>query len=147
MFMKRINGFDEKQVFEMYNYLLAYEDCGIIKYKSTKALLLDHPELSELETVTGIIKCRKSNAYEMKGIDFKSLKNEIYFTKKYNNLLSLLNHLRNSIAHCGVVEHNGSVLITDYANPRFLPVDFTARGCIELNTIKTITMILKKVKL
>ena len=46
MKQNKINGFEENQIFQLYAYLVAYEESGIEKYKSTKALLNEHPELS-----------------------------------------------------------------------------------------------------
>lgn len=144
----KINKFDEHQIFQLYAYLVAYEDSGIEQYESTKAMLSEHPELSDLKKVGESVKYHKAKAQEMKEFDFKSLINEIYQTKnKQNNILSFLAHLRNSIAHGCAVEYDGKVLITDYANPKYNPVDFTARGCVEFRIINQITKILKIIKL
>lgn len=144
----KINGFDETQVFLLYAYLVAYEESGIQRYKSTKAMLSEHPELSDIEKIAKGVKYNKANAQEMKGLDFKLLINEIYQTKnKQNNLLSFLAHLRNSIAHGYTVEHNGKVLISDFERPKYNPIDYTARGCVELGVIKQFTAILNKIEL
>ena len=68
-----INGFDEKQVFSLYSYLVAYEESGIQKYTSTKSMLKEHPELSSLEEQTKDVTILKSTATEMKEIDFKEM--------------------------------------------------------------------------
>ena len=126
---KKINGFDEKQIMHLYAYLVAYEESGIGKYKSTKAMLQEHPELLEIENFVKIVKCNESNAQEMIGIDFKSLVNEIYHKKSNgNHLLSLLAHL--------------------LVHPKYKrPMDFSARGCIEFDMVKYITKILNKIEL
>lgn len=148
MKQEKINKFDETQVFQLYAYLVAYEDSGIEQYKSTKAMLSEHPELFDLRKVGESVKYHKAKAQEMKGLDFKSLTNEIYQTKnKQNNILSFLAHLRNSIAHGSAVEHDGKVLITDFDNPKYHPIDFTARGCVEFVIINQITTILNKIEL
>ena len=148
MRQEKINKFDETQVFQLYAYLVAYEDSGIEKYKSTKAMLSEHPELSDLGEVGESVKCHKSNAQEMKELNFKSLTNEIYQTKnKQNNVLSFLAHLRNSIAHGSAVEHDGKVLITDFEHHKYNPTDFTARGCVEFAIINKITKILNVIEL
>lgn len=149
MAKKKINGFDEKQIMHLYAYLVAYEESGIGKYKSTKAMLKEHPELLEIENFVKIVKCNESNAQEMIGIDFKSLVNEIYHKRSNgNHLLSLLAHLRNSIAHGCAVGHCGKVLITDFVHPKYKrPIDFSARGCIEFDMVKYITKILNKIEL
>ncbi len=146
--MNKINGFKKEQIFKLYDYLVAYEDSGIEMYNSTKALLKDHPELSELKEILKKVECSKSNSIEMKDIDLKIINNEIYLTKcKGNLLLSFLAHLRNSVAHGNIVEHYNHILITDYANPKFNPIDFTARGCIEFSVIIDLTNILKRIEL
>lgn len=145
----RINGFDKNQLFQLYAYLVAYEESGIEKYKSTKAVMDEHPELSDIRNAVKLVKCNTVHSCEMRDVDFKALTNEVYLTKnKGNQLLSLLAHLRNSIAHGNAVEYYGRVLITDFENPKYhRPVNFTARGCIEFDTINSITDILKKIDL
>ncbi len=143
-----INGFTKNQIFQLYDYLVAYEDSGIEKYKSVKALKSEHPELSLIEQVLIPIARYSAKPDEMKDLDFKSLRNEVYMTNnKGNLLLSLLAHLRNSIAHGDAVEQKGNVLITDFANPKYNPIDFTARGCVELSIINNITSFLKQIVL
>lgn len=144
----KINGFDKTQIFQLYSYLVAYEDSGIEKYKSTKAMLSEHPELSDLGNIAKVVKYNKANAQEMRGLNFKSLTNEIYQTKnKQNNILSFLAHLRNSIAHGYAQEHEGQVLITDFDNPKYNPIDFTARGCVDFQLIKEFTKTIKLIEL
>ena len=43
--MQKINGLNANQVFQLYDYLVIYEESGIQDYKSTQKLLKDHPEL------------------------------------------------------------------------------------------------------
>lgn len=144
----KINGFTVTQIFQLYAYLVAYEESGIEKYSSMKAMLEEHPMLSEVTKVVQKVVCHKTVAHDMKSIDFKSLKNEIYQTNvKKNKVLSFLAHIRNSIAHGDCVENKNHVLITDYANPKYNPVDFTARGCVEFEIINQITRILNKIEL
>ena len=146
MKQNKINGFEENQIFQLYAYLVAYEESGIEKYKSTKALLNEHPELSNIgQAAKPVIRHGASNQ-DMKVIDFKVLTNEIYLTKnKGNLLLSFLAHIRNSIAHGNVVEYKGRVLVTDFANLKYNPVDFNARGCIDFDVIINITKTLKQI--
>lgn len=144
---KLLNGFEKSQIFKLYAFLVAYEESGIQNYRSTKALLIEHPELAELEKIMNVVRCIKSNAEVMKGVDFKALNNEIYFTKRKNNLFSFLSHLRNSIAHGNVVEHEGKVLITDCADPKRTPIDFTARGRVDFQVIEEFTNTINKIEL
>ncbi|MBR1902572.1 MAG: hypothetical protein IJ826_06320 [Bacteroidaceae bacterium] len=146
MKQSNINGFNESQIFQLYAYVVAYEDSGIVRYESTKAMLKEHPELSEVEKVVRMVRLRNAKYETMKDVDFKTLQNEVYHTKsKGNMLLSFLAHLRNSIAHGGAVEYQGSVLITDFEPPKYHPVYFTARGCVTFSTINDITKILKNI--
>ena len=148
MNMNKINGFKKEQIFKLYDYLVAYEDSGIEMYNSTKALLKDHPELSELKEIIKKVECKKSDSIEMKDIDLKNINNEIYLTKcKGNLLLSFLAHLRNSIAHGNIFAHDSHILVTDFANPKFNPIDFAARGRIEFSVIIDLTNILKSIEL
>lgn len=148
MDQKKINGFSESQIFQLYDYLVAYEESGIEKFKSTKRLLNEHPELSDLNEQFKKVECKKATAREMKDINFKILNNKVYFTiNKGNQLLSFLAHLRNAIAHGNTVEHKGHILITDFTSLRNNTVDFTARGRIEFSVVETITDILKKIEL
>lgn len=143
-----INGFTEHQIFQLYAYIVAYEDGGIQNYKSTKVLLEDHPELNEIIQTYNWVSYKKATLPEIKNADFKNFENKILMTKCKNNLLlSFLAHLRNSIAHGNAVEFNGKVLITNFANPRFCPTCITARGSIELPVFIKLTKILNKIKL
>lgn len=146
--MEKINKFDEKQIFQLYAYLAAYEYGGFFKYKSTKSLLKEHPELKRIQEINKLVDYEKSTNCEMKVADFLNFNNKILITKSRGNLLlSFLAHLRNSIAHGHAIEYNSNVLITDFANPRYSPTDFTARGSVTLTVINEITNILKLIKL
>ncbi len=148
MKQEKINGFDEKEIFKLYKYVVAYEEGGISQYNTTKSMLNEHPELSHLTDIAKLVKCTWTKDEEMRNIDFKTITNSVYQTRsRGNHLLSLLAHLRNSIAHGYVSKHEDSILITDFANPKFNPIDFTARGRIELQIIERITKILKQIEL
>ena len=145
---QRVNGFTMQQVFKLYAYLVAYEDSGIQNYKSIKALLKEHPELEDLSERLKVVKCNKSDANQMKDVNFKALNNEIYFTKSKNNLFSFLSHLRNSIAHGNSMGYKGKILITDFENPKYHhPTNFSARGCVDLKIIEDFTNTLKLIEL
>ena len=144
----KINGFNEKQIFQLYAYLVAYEEDGIEKYKSTKAMLEEHPELSKIDKIVKPVIRHHVKSEELTNINFKELHNEVYQTNnKGNLLLSFLAHLRNSIAHGDAVEYQENVLITDFEPLKYHPINFTARGCIEFDIITKITEILKKINL
>lgn len=146
MKQSKINGLCEEQVFQLYAYLVAYEESGIEAYKSTKALLKDHPELSKIEEIVKPVIRHKTVSENLTSIDFKALHNEIYLTcNKKNLLLSFLAHLRNSIAHGNAVEHQGNILITDFEYYKIPTASFTARGCIEPDIINEITKVLKAI--
>ncbi len=143
----KINGFDKNQIFQLYDYLVAYEELGIYNFKSTKALLADYPALVTVSVLFKQICSHKANAQEMKSTDIKALNNEIYMTIRGNHLLSFLGHLRNAIAHGCAVEHQGKVLITDFDNPKRRPVAFTARGCVTMYIVNELTKFFKTIEL
>lgn len=138
-----INGFNSEEVFQLYAFVEAYEVAGIKSYQTQTRLFKEHPELQDVLLVMKKVKCHYSNSEEMKSYDIKGMNDEIYFTEyQTGQLLSLLYHLRNSIAHVCAVKHGSKVLITDYRVSR--PVDFSARGSLLLETINDFTHILKK---
>ena len=141
---KCINGFNSDEVYQLYAFVKAYDVAGIRSYQTQTRLFKEHPELQDVLLVMKKVKCHYSNSEEMKSYDIKGMDEEIYFTEyQAGQLLSLLYHLRNSIAHACSVKHGTKVLITDYKVSR--PVDFSARGRISLETINEFTCILKKV--
>lgn len=142
-----INGFKKPEIFQLFAFLVAYEESGIGKYKkSTKILIQEHPELRDLAENFKLVKYHKANNDFMQVLDFNQLNNEVYLTKSRGNLqLSLLAHLRNAIAHGNVMEHNHKVLITDY--PKNRPADFSARGCMNFEVINEFTKTIKKIEL
>ena len=141
-----INGFCAEEIFRLYAFVEAYETIGIKSYESQKSLLKDHPELKGLLSASIKVKCHYAKLAVMKEIDFKTLENEVYLTEYQTGyLLSLLYHIRNSIAHACIVKYGDAALITDFKVQR--PIDFSARGKISLNIINEFTEILKKVKL
>lgn len=145
MYMKQcINGFNPEEIFQLYAFVEAYETAGIKSYATQTRLFKEHPELQELQLVMKKVKCHYSNSKQMKSLDIKAMDEEIYYTEyQIGHLLSLLYHLRNSIAHACAVKHESKVLITDFKVRR--PVDFSARGRISLETIIEFTDILRKV--
>ena len=139
-----INGFNSEEVFQLYAFVEAYEAAGIKSYQTQTRLLKEHPELQDVLLVMKRVKCHFSNSEKMKSYDIKGLDEEIYFTEyQTGQLLSLLYHLRNSIAHACAFKHKTKVLITDFKVSR--PDDFSARGRISLETINDFTCILKKI--
>ena len=143
---KCINGFNLEDVFQLYAFIEAYEVAGIKSYQTQTRLFKEHPELQDVLLVMKKVKCHYSNSEEMKSYDIKRMEEEIYLTEyQTGQLLSLLYHLRNSIAHACAVKHGTKVLITDYKVSK--PVDFSARGRIALETINEFTSILKKIRL
>lgn len=140
-----INGFKCEEIFQLYALVKAYEVAGIKSYQTQTSLFRDHPEAKELLNVLSKVKCHCTRK-DMTSIDFKRLNNEIYFTEYHvSNLLSLLYHLRNSIAHANAVKDENSVLVIDYKVKR--PTDFSARGRIEMAIINGFTEVLKKFEL
>ena len=138
-----INGFSSEEIFHLYGFVEAYETAGIKSFQTQTRLFKEHPELRELLLVLKKVKCHYSNSEIMKSIDIKKMDEEIYFSEyQVGQLLSLLYHLRNSIAHACAIKNGSRVLITDFKVKR--PVDFSARGQISLETIKEFTSVLRK---
>lgn len=143
---KLINGFNPQEVYQLYAFVESYETAGIKSYKTQTSLFNEHPELKDLTLVLKKVKCHYSNSKEMKSIDIKTMNNEIYYTEyQIGHLLSLLYHLRNSIAHACAIKHGTKTLITDFKVKR--PTEFSARGRISLDIINEFTHILKKIHL
>lgn len=141
-----INGFCAEEIFQLYAFVEAYETIGIKSYQTQTSLFRTHPELTDLLLVLKKVKCHYAKPVEMNTIDFMNLKNEIYFTEyQIGYLLSLLYHIRNSVAHACIVKYGDTALITDFKVNH--PVDFSARGNISLHIINEFTEILKKTKL
>lgn len=141
-----INGFDKEGIFKLYAFLNAYEKAGIGKFKSTKKMLTEHPELGEISDLFKLVNSHKKGNEFMKSVDPKQLRNEVFMTKNKGNLqLSLLAHLRNAIAHANVEENNQKVLITDYSQRH--SASFSAIGSVDIEVIEQFTIILNKIKL
>lgn len=142
---KLINGFNPQEVFQLYAFVESYETAGIKSYKTQKSLFNEHPELKDLTLVLKKVKCHYSNSKKMKSFDIKTMDDEMYYTEyQKGHLLSLLYHLRNSIAHACTTKHGTKALITDFKVKR--PLDFSARGRISLDIINDFTHILKKIR-
>ena len=67
--MQKINGLNANQVFQLYDYLVIYEESGIQDYKSTQKLLKEHPELSKLTTLNNKIVCKNIKKIDSNKID------------------------------------------------------------------------------
>lgn len=147
MEQKTINGFDESQIFKLYEYLVAYEELGISNFKSTKAMVERYPELAIIQTLQKQMNYHRAKAQTMESVDLKALRNEIYMTVRGNLLLSFLAHLRNAIAHGCIVEHKGNILLTDFEYPKRHPVAFTARGCVTFEIVNGYTKLFKSIEL
>ena len=72
----KINGFNEKQIFQLYAYLVAYEEAGIEKYNSTKAMLEEHPELLKIDKIVKPVIRHHVKSEELTNINFNELHNE-----------------------------------------------------------------------
>ena len=141
-----INGFSPQEVFQLYSFVEAYETAGVKSYKTQRSLFKEHREFKYLLLVFKNVICHYSKSEEMKSIDIKSMDEEIQFNKNQKGqLLLLLSHLRNSIAHACAIKNGTKVLITDFKVR--CPTDFSARGQISLETIKDFTHILRRIVL
>lgn len=143
--INKVCGFEAPELFRLYAFLDAYEWSDIKELETEKEWFRVHPELIGLKECMKKIKFHKSNAQEMENLDISMLHNEIHCTQGSSKLISFLRHLRNAIAHAGVVKKEEMVQITTFSRKR--PIDFSARGRIELSIIDLFTNELKKVKL
>lgn len=144
--MDIINGFNQDAITKLYAFVKAYEDVGVKSFEKEKDFLIRYPELKGLLNDIKEVNCHWATSEKMKQLNLKQFNNEIYLLRyKKSYLLDLLYHLRNAIAHACVIEHNGAVLITDFKVSK--PMDFSARGRIELRIIENFTKTLNKAEL
>lgn len=139
-----INGFSEKEVSSLYHFVKLYED-HVLKKCIEKDALIKVPSLTEVKEVCKSFTFKEKTINELKTIDIKSLKNEFYYTHHKSELMGILYHLRNAIAHAKIIKDGINVIISDY-NPQ-KNHDCTAKGIISFESIDKIAKIAKKYNL
>ena len=146
MVMKKINGWNDKEIFLLYEFLVSYEKGRLSSYQKDDELFKEHPEIKKVDTLfCSISYSTKDKSSKLKDLFPSSGKNEIYFLSHGTPLLSFLYHLRNSIAHGEIEKKGEEAFVVDWCKNR--PTNFSAKGLISFETIKKITEILNKIEL
>ena len=139
-----INGFDEKEISSLYQFLDFYEDNSLKKCNEGDAIK-KVPLLTEIKTVMNSFTHDEKSIKELKSIDIESLNNEIYYTEKTSEFMGFLYHLRNSIAHAKIIKEGNNIRITDYyVNKQ--KQECNAKGVLKYEVIQKIAEILNKQK-
>lgn len=137
-----VNGFTDIELFNIYHIIKAYEDRGIKKMKEGE-VLSKYPILKDIKSIIKNITCDEKTKDEIDLIDIQSLDNEFYFTSWNSELLGVLYHLRNAIAHAKMIKVGDNVTIMDY-NLEKSP-KCTAKGIFKYEYIEEIVNIMKQI--
>lgn len=146
MAQMKINGWDKKEVFMLYNFLEAYERGNLSTYEKDENLFKEHPEVKDLEFLFNSVSCSFKKKAKMINDQIPATgKNQIFLLRHGTPLLSFLYHVRNSIAH-GIIEKRGNeALVVDWCKKH--PLNMSARGFISIDTINSFTNILNKIEI
>ena len=139
-----INGFDVKEVSSLYHIVKLYED-NALKKCIEKDALIKVPSLADIKDVCKSFTFEERTINELKTIDIKNLNNVLYYTRHKSELMGLLYHLRNAIAHTKIVKDGDKVIILDYSPQN--SNDCTAKGIISFEKVDQIAKIAKKLNL
>ena len=138
----KINGFDGPEIIGLYAFLKFYEDNNLKKLKEKDAI--DNvPCLNKVKELIKGFSYKTKTKNEINSIDISSLDNEIYFTEHVSDLMGILYHLRNSIAHAKIEKDGETVKITDYDNNKSNPL-CTTKGTINFKTLKDIISVVQE---
>ena len=153
MLMKKLKGFCEQEVFDLYKYLCVYEN-KINILKSSTEIYNQYPQLKELEDIMNLFKMNYSNDEAMQVLGIIVPKGFVYCTNtKSSKVYNFLYHLRNSIAHGQIEKDNDQVLLIDYKfakdrNSKKLKKIFSGRGNLDNSIVfKIIEIINNTIKL
>lgn len=111
---EKLKGFDEQEVFKLYNFLCVYEN-KISILKNTTEIYNRYPQLKSLDTYVNqfTINYAKDEAMQILGVYVP--KGFLYCTNaRSSKLYNFLYHLRNSIAHGQIEKDNSQVFLIDY---------------------------------
>lgn len=142
-----INGFTDKEVFELNAFLEAYERLYDEQdYQKNETLFTKHPELADLDkSFSSINYSGKDNSSQIVNETLSEDIQQIYGIRHGSPLLSFLYHPRNSIAHANIRKDGTRLYLEDKTKSR--PRKLTAKGYIQsIEIVKTITNILNKRK-
>ena len=144
----KIRGFSPDEVVELYHYLCVYES-ELKRVENLEIFKTKYPRLNTpLETLMGTLICNECNIETLSYVGIVPMDNLVSMTyTKGSKLLSLLYHLRNSIAHGQIEQDSDYVFIIDYK------IDyksgksvkrFSARGKVKSSTLFKIIDIINK---
>ena len=142
-----IHGFSQSEVAELYRYLCIYE-CELRIIGNQEKLVLKYPKLKDLDEVISGFASNYCTRESLKTIAITPMENLVSMTKcRSSKVLSLLHHLRNSIAHGQIEQEGGYVHLIDYGKENDVKV-FSARGKIKASTLfEIINIVNENVKL
>ena len=133
---EKLKGFDEREVFKLYNFLCVYEN-KISILKNTTVLYNQYPQLKSLETYVSQFTMNYANDEAMQALGVYVPKGFLYCTNtKPSKLYNFLYHLRNSIAHGQIEKDYDQVFLIDYKfvkdkNSGDIMKIFSGRGNLE----------------
>lgn len=146
---EHIKGFCPKEIVDLYRYLCIYE-CNLVYVKKQEDLWEQHPNLKELQTLILTLNCNYCTQEYLKNSFFVPANDWVSMTRcKNSKILSLLHHLRNSIAHGQIEQEEGYVNLFDYTYEknhvsREKHKIFSAMGRIKLSVLFKIIHIINK---
>lgn len=134
---RKIKGFKESEVFDLYSFVCRFEK--IKKYKKKKDLQVNCPEvLNDMEKESKNLISHRSNHKKWNPEDLKRtvlIVTHFYSVKKNCFAYDVLFHIRNSIAHGNIsVDKNNLVWIRDFD----LNDKPTANALIHIDQLKNI---------
>lgn len=140
---KEIHGFSQNEVTELYRYLCIYE-CELANIGNQEKLFLKYPKLKQVEeNIKGFV-CKYCTKESLKTIAITPMENLISMTRcRSSKVLSLLHHLRNSIAHGKIMQEDRYVHLIDYGKENNANV-FSARGKIKSSKLFEIVSIINE---
>lgn len=137
-----INGFEEKEISSLYQFLDFYEDNDLKNCNEGDAIK-KVPSLTEMKAIMNSFTHDEKSISKLKSINIESLNDELYYTKKTSEFMGFLYHLRNSIAHANILKDGEMVKITDYDIKNTNP-QCTAKGKIKYEIIQNMVDIINK---
>lgn len=147
----KIHGFSPNEVADLYNYLCVYES-ELKRVENLEVFNIKFPWSKKLEAPMDTLICNECNIETLSFVGLVPMDNLVSMTyTKGSKLLSLLYHLRNSIAHGQIEQESGFVFIIDYKIDYKSGKDvrrFSARGKVKTSTLfKIIDIINTNIKL
>ncbi len=135
----KINGFEDEEILSLYRFLKSYENKCLKRSSETDALQ-KYPSLKKIKDVLNSFKYKEKTKAELESIDINSLDNEFYFTEHISDLMGILYHIRNSIAHANMEKDGKRVIISDYDNKK--TKQYTTKGVIDFYYLEKIISII-----